>query len=84
MAYILVDSLRWGDIGVQGSTTSTLRIDALAAQGRCLANFNVQNHCTSTRSAILTGRLAVAHRQALQVIELTLATFTGSASNTEC
>ena len=37
----------------------TPRIDALAAQGMRLTNFNVQNQCTPTRSALHTGRLPI-------------------------
>ena len=59
IVYILVDNMGWGDISVQGSTTPTPRIDALAAQGVRLTNFNIQNQCTPTRSAIHTGRLPV-------------------------
>jgi arylsulfatase len=59
VVYILVDNWGWGDIGVQGSTVPTPRIDALAAQGMRLANFNVQNQCTPTRSALHTGRLPI-------------------------
>ena len=59
IVYILVDNWGWGDISVQGSTTPTPRIDALAAEGMRLTNFNVQNQCTPTRSAIHTGRLPI-------------------------
>jgi arylsulfatase A-like enzyme len=59
IVYILVDNWGWGDISVQGSTVQTPRIDALAAQGLRLTNFNVQNQCTPTRSALHTGRLPV-------------------------
>jgi len=46
IVYILVDNWGWGDIGVQGGTIPTPRIDALAAQGIRFTNFNVQNQCT--------------------------------------
>lgn len=59
IVYILVDNWGWGDVGIQGSTVPTPRIDALAAQGMRLTNFNVQNQCTPTRSALHTGRLPV-------------------------
>ena len=59
IVYILVDNWGWGDIGIQGSTTPTPRIDALAAEGMRFTNFNVQNQCTPTRSAIHTGRLPI-------------------------
>ncbi|MFC2085638.1 arylsulfatase [Bacteroidota bacterium] len=54
-----VDNWGWGDISVQGSTIPTPRIDALAEVGVRLTNFNVQNQCTPTRSAIHTGRLPI-------------------------
>ncbi len=41
IVYILVDNWGWGDIGVQGSTIATPRIDAFAAQGVRFTNFNV-------------------------------------------
>jgi len=57
--YILVDNWGWGDISVQGSSVPTPRIDTLAAEGLRMTNFNVQNQCTPTRSAIHTGRLPI-------------------------
>lgn len=57
--YILVDNWGWGDIAVQGGTTPTPRIDKLASEGIRLTNFNVQNQCTPTRSALHTGRLPI-------------------------
>ena len=59
IVYILVDNWGWGDISIQGSTIHTPRVDALAAEGMRLTNFNVQNQCTPTRSAIHTGRLPI-------------------------
>ena len=59
IVYILVDNWGWGDISVQGNTFPTPRIDALAAEGLRLTNFNVQNQCTPTRSALHTGRLPI-------------------------
>ena len=59
VVYILVDNWGWGDIGVQGGTVPTPRIDALAAEGMRFTNFNVQNQCTPTRSALHTGRLPI-------------------------
>jgi arylsulfatase A-like enzyme len=57
--YLLVDNWGWGDISAQGGTTPTPEIDALAAEGMRLLNFNVENQCTPTRSAIHTGRLPI-------------------------
>jgi len=59
IVYILVDNWGWGDIGVQGSTVPTPNIDDFARQGLRLTNFNVQNQCTPTRSALHTGRLPI-------------------------
>jgi arylsulfatase A-like enzyme len=57
--YILVDNWGWGDLSVQGGTIQTPNIDSLASQGLRLTNFNVQNQCTPTRSALHTGRLPI-------------------------
>jgi arylsulfatase A-like enzyme len=59
IVYILVDNWGWGDISIQGSSTPTPRIDAFARQGIRFTNFNIQNQCTPTRSAIHTGRLPI-------------------------
>jgi arylsulfatase A-like enzyme len=59
IVYILVDNWGWGDIGVQGSTIPTPRIDEFSSEGTRFTNFNVQNQCTPTRSALHTGRLPI-------------------------
>ncbi len=59
IVYILVDNWGWGDISVQGSTLQTPNIDQFASEGLRLTNFNVQNQCTPTRSALHTGRLPI-------------------------
>jgi arylsulfatase A-like enzyme len=59
VVYILVDNWGWGDISAQGSTIQTPRIDQLASEGSRMTNFNVQNQCTPTRSALHTGRLPI-------------------------
>ena len=59
IVYILVDNWGWGDLSVQGSTVPTPRIDRFASEGIRLTNFNVQNQCTPTRSALHTGRLPI-------------------------
>jgi len=57
---ILVDNLGWGELGCYGGGVlrgaPTPRIDALAAQGLRLTNFNVESDCVPTRSALMTGR----------------------------
>ncbi len=59
VVYILVDNWGWGDISIQGGTLKTPNIDQLASEGLRLTNFNVQNQCTPTRSALHTGRLPI-------------------------
>ncbi len=59
IVYILVDNWGWGDIRIQGGSIPTPRIDALANEGLRMTNFNVENQCTPTRSAIMTGRLPI-------------------------
>ena len=60
LVLILVDNLGWGEIGSYGGGvlrgTPTPRLDALAAQGLRLTNFNVETECVPTRSALMTGR----------------------------
>ena len=59
VVYMLVDNWGWGDVSVQGNTVESPRIDKFAAQGTRFTNFNVQNQCTPTRSAIMTGRYPI-------------------------
>ncbi len=57
---ILADNLGWGELGCYGGGklrgAPTPRIDALAAAGLQLLNFNVESDCVPTRSALMTGR----------------------------
>lgn len=57
---ILADNLGWGELGCYGGGAlrgaPTPRIDALAAAGLKLLNFNVESDCVPTRSALMTGR----------------------------
>jgi arylsulfatase len=57
---IVMDNLGWGEIGVYGGGilrgAETSRLDALAAEGMRLLNFNVETQCTPSRSALMTGR----------------------------
>jgi len=57
--YILVDNWGWSDLSIQGGTIQTPNIDRLASEGVRLTNFNTQNQCTPTRSALHTGRLPI-------------------------
>lgn len=59
IVYILIDNWGWGDLSAQGGTIHTANIDEFARQGLRLTNFNVQNQCTPTRSALHTGRLPI-------------------------
>lgn len=57
---VLADNLGWGELGCYGGGAirgaPTPRIDALAAEGIQLLNFNVESDCVPTRSALMTGR----------------------------
>jgi len=55
------DNLGWGEVGAYGGVRGvpTPNIDAIAAQGIRLDNFNVEYSCTVSRIALLTGRYAV-------------------------
>jgi arylsulfatase len=57
---VLADNLGWGELGCYGGGllrgAPTPRLDAFAAEGIRLLNFNVESDCVPTRSALLTGR----------------------------
>lgn len=61
--FILMDNLGYGEVGVYGGGITrgapTPEIDALAAEGLRLTNFNVEAQCTPSRSAIMTGRFSI-------------------------
>jgi arylsulfatase len=63
IVFILMDNLGYGEVGCYGGGplrgAPTPRIDKLATEGTRLTNFNVEAQCTPSRSAILTGRLAI-------------------------
>lgn len=63
IVFILMDNLGYGEPGVYGGGITrgapTPRVDALAAEGFRLTNFNVEAQCTPSRSAIMTGRFAI-------------------------
>ena len=60
IVFVLADNLGWGELGCYGGGVlrgaPTPRIDALAAEGLRLTNFNVESDCVPTRSALMTGR----------------------------
>jgi len=55
------DNLGWGEVGAYGGVRGvpTPHIDRIAESGIRLTNFNVENSCTVSRVALLTGRHAV-------------------------
>ena len=60
---VFMDNFGWGEPGFNGGGiirgAATPRLDALAAQGLRLTNFNVEVQCTPSRSALMTGRYAI-------------------------
>ncbi|MCV6625984.1 MAG: sulfatase-like hydrolase/transferase, partial [Cellvibrionaceae bacterium] len=60
---MLSDNLGYGDIGVYGGGelrgAPTPNLDQLANEGMRFSNFNVEAECTPSRSALMTGRLAI-------------------------
>lgn len=60
---ILMDNLAYGELGSYGGGVMrgapTPRLDALAAEGLRLMNFNVEAQCTPSRAALMTGRYAI-------------------------
>jgi arylsulfatase len=63
IVFILMDNLGYGEVGVYGGGITrgapTPRIDALAAEGTRLTNFNVEAQCTPSRSCFMTGRHSI-------------------------
>lgn len=63
IVFMLADNLGYGELGVYGGGilrgAPTPRLDALAAQGMRLLNFNVEAQCSPTRSALMTGRMSI-------------------------
>jgi arylsulfatase len=55
------DNLGWGEVGAYGGVRGvpTPNIDRLADEGIRLDNFNVENSCTISRIALMTGRYAI-------------------------
>lgn len=59
---LLADNVGYGVPSVYNGgifDTPTPRIDQLAAEGTRLTNFNVENQCTPSRAALMTGRLPI-------------------------
>ena len=81
IVFMLVDNVGWGDIGVYGGGilrgAPTPRLDKLASEGLQLLNFNTEPFCVPSRSALMSGRLAIRTRttsgSALPKSEITIA-----------
>ncbi len=73
------DNLGWGEVGVYGGVrgVATPSIDRIAEEGIRLNNFNVENSCTISRLALMTGRYAIRtggdHLVGVTLWEVTLA-----------
>lgn len=63
IVFMLVDNMGYGDLGSYGGGAlrgaPTPNLDALAAEGLRLTNFNVEPECTPSRSAFMTGRMPI-------------------------
>jgi arylsulfatase A-like enzyme len=59
IVFVLADNVGWGDWSCYGGSTPTPRIDKLAGEGIRFTNYCVENECTPTRTAIMTGRQSV-------------------------
>jgi hypothetical protein len=60
--FILADNVGYGVLSSYNGgilDTPTARIDKLADEGLRLTNFNVENQCTPSRAALMTGRLPI-------------------------
>lgn len=57
--FVMVDNWGWSDISIQGGAIPTPEIDKVANEGIRFLNYNVQNQCTPSRSAVHTGRLPI-------------------------
>ncbi|WP_299350572.1 arylsulfatase [uncultured Shimia sp.] len=63
VVFIFLDNFGWGEPGFNGGGiirgTPTPEMDALAAEGLRLTNFNVEAQCTPSRAATMTGRYGI-------------------------
>jgi arylsulfatase len=59
IVFVLADNVGYSDWSCYGGTTPTPRIDQLASEGVRFTNYCVENECTPTRTAIMTGRQSV-------------------------
>jgi arylsulfatase len=58
VVYIVLDDVGFSDLGAYGSEIATPNIDALAKSGIRFNNFQTHAICSTTRAALLTGRVA--------------------------
>src|SRR5262245_15696225 len=56
--YLVLDDVGFADLGAYGSEIATPHIDALAKAGLRYNNFHTHAICSTTRAALLTGRVA--------------------------
>ncbi|XP_067948653.1 arylsulfatase B-like [Watersipora subatra] len=56
IVYIMADDLGWNDVGFHNPKVRTPNLNALRAKGIELSQFYVQESCSPTRSALLTGK----------------------------
>ena len=79
IVFMFPDNLGWGEVGAYGSVRGvpTPSIDRIADEGIRLNNFNVENSCTISRLALMTGRYAIRtggdHIEGVTLWEVTLA-----------
>jgi len=63
IVFVFLDNFGWGEPGFNGGGiirgTPTPEMDALAAEGLRLTNFNVEAQCTPSRAATMTGRYGI-------------------------
>src|SRR5262249_13808552 len=63
IVFMLMDNLGYGELGVYGGgilpRAPPPRIDKQAGASMRVLNFNVQSHCTPSRSALMTGRFPI-------------------------
>lgn len=80
IVHIVADDLGWKDVGFNGCTDiKTPNLDALAKGGAKFSQYYVQNMCTPTRAALMTGRYP--YRYGLQTIVIPTAAGYGLDTN---